>query len=244
MASGFRLLIEKGLDCNETDDSGISVLMFSIMRQQFEIARFLLSLHKIDVDHSLSWGQTAFLMASMTMGGHSIVHLMLLHPHCDVNRKNRDGDSALSLAVRYELVETVHVLLMYNERFDCSGGGLAFLSAVYNGNIEMIDVFLMCRGVDLCVCDVDGSNAVHFAILSGKKGMIKRVLGIEGIDVAKESRKYGTPLILATETGSGYAREMLVKRLAESDLSGNSVMRNQVIAISSLLAVLDEVKQE
>jgi ankyrin repeat protein len=243
MEACVRLLINKGLDCNATNKYGLSVLMYSVMKCRTEVVRFLLSLPNIDVNYCIDWGQSAFLMASTLVEGAPIVHLLLLHPSCNVNHTNYEGHNALSLAIEENMIDIVELILMYADRFDFINkpghkDRYPFLLAIAKGKTRLVEFFLSCRSVDPHVCTDTGLNAVHLALLSRKKKILKMVLGVKGIDVNKGS-SLGTPLMLATQMRNLSLQRLLVKYLSKVD----SQTRNEVIAVSSLLAVLDETKQ-
>ncbi|MCP4723777.1 MAG: MBL fold metallo-hydrolase, partial [bacterium] len=125
-------LFEKGADINAVNNSGMSILHFSLVSEKFDIAEYLIN-NGADVSHADRSGRTALFWAALR-GNSEIVKSLLdkgadaavsdnggttpLHPAveyghfeivkslvekgADVNAHNRSNDTILDVAVTYE----------------------------------------------------------------------------------------------------------------------------------------------
>jgi ankyrin repeat protein len=98
-AEMVRLLVQKGADVNEVDDTGISLLSATVLGNDTKMIRTLLALgaHVNEIDeHSL----TPLMHAALIDYGDTEVVQLLLEAGADPSVKSKDGLTALDLARR------------------------------------------------------------------------------------------------------------------------------------------------
>jgi ankyrin repeat protein len=102
-------LLNKGLDPNGKTSDGNSYLNLTIRFNHLELAELLLkhgaSPNLPDSHHSLA------LHLALLSERSDIVALLLRYPHTDVNISNKNGETALHLAVRNGSIELVQLLI-------------------------------------------------------------------------------------------------------------------------------------
>ena len=100
---------------NMPDSSGSTALMVASYKDHRDIVNFLLR-EGADIDKKNNNGTTA-LMAAVGLGNEEIVRVLLDRGAADPNVRNKDNDTALMIAIRYEQIEVIDDLLLAGASF-------------------------------------------------------------------------------------------------------------------------------
>lgn len=115
------LLLAHGADINAKDKQGQSVLMWSALWNQPEIAQTLLD-KGVSVDVSDNYGNTPLMMAvacphayeflpdNVSRDQITLINILLRHG-ANINATNYKGDTALLMAQRHKMADVTNVLL-------------------------------------------------------------------------------------------------------------------------------------
>ncbi|KAH6912498.1 hypothetical protein BKA70DRAFT_1559020 [Coprinopsis sp. MPI-PUGE-AT-0042] len=106
----FRILVAAGLDVNEQDDKGSTVLTHTLQYGLANPARALLQLEGIDVNQEDMDGRTMLMVLCdeivTGLGRRQTLDSLLQHPSLNINAKNRYGTTAVAHAVARGVLET------------------------------------------------------------------------------------------------------------------------------------------
>jgi ankyrin repeat protein len=209
------------------DDSGVSVLMYAVMRGQAAVVRVLLDpMLGLDINYRSSTGQTAFLMAAMAVGGHPIIRMMAL-AGADVNAKNREGESALSLAMLHYLPESIRAILecpQFTGINEANARGIPpFLGAIGIANVSVLRPFTQSERVDWTVEDAKGRNAAHWAVLTQDIAILKAVAKLPGIAWDRVSDDGHLPISLALRVTDDKIIGIVLQKLSQMDQGGIAI---------------------
>ena len=151
---------------------------------------------------------TALMRA--TYNGHRDVVQLLRERGADVNAKDKDGNTTLSLAVRSGNIALVELLLKQGANMEATAGRFrvtALIEAALNG-WDSIAVILLQAGASVSATNAKGKSALTFAALNGHEGMVKILLD-SGADLQSREDDGSTPFLVAASR----ARVEIVKML-------------------------------
>ena len=149
---------------------------------------------------------TDVLLHAVASSSITSVRQILAVQGIDVNKRDRDGDTALIFASRVGHHETVKLLLAaagidVNKR-DIQHGRTALTFASQRGHHETVKLLLAAAGIDVNSSDNYSDTALIFASRFGYSETVKLLLAAAGIDVNKRDIQYGrTALTLASQRG-------------------------------------------
>jgi len=186
--------IRTGADINFKDDNGYFPLLSAVMKNNYEITKFLIdsgaNLNITSGKHSGKSGVYDYgtaLIFAVKDENYEIVKL-LIDSGADVNIQNEDGKTALMIAAE-------------------------------NGNDKIIKL-LIDAGADVNIESLDKMTAVSYAARYGKNKVLKQLI-TKGADV-NHVHYYGkTALIEAADNGNFDTVKMLVKNGADINHKNN-----------------------
>lgn len=126
------------------------------------------SLENRKLPKPLQWSQLDREMFKAARAGNVDVMRALYGRGVSVTSYNQQGESLLSLAVRYQRVAAVHWLVVHGARVnDANAQGQTPLhAAIAQGNVAITQI-LLDAGADPHVVDANGAGAAQFAVSSG-----------------------------------------------------------------------------
>ena len=192
------LLMEFGVDVNRRDRDDETPLHLAIRRAWFELARILLE-HGADAAAQNNKGKTPLHILSESRindEGNTIDHaLLLLKLGVDVNKRDKDNETPLHMAVRWDQFKLTEILLEH---------GADVL--VENKDGEMPLHILPKRWT--CSEDVSLSHA---------RSLLER-----GVEVNRRNKDGSTPLLLAMMWGRFTLAQILLQRGADANAEDNN----------------------
>jgi ankyrin repeat protein len=183
-----QLLLEDGAEVDAQTDEGESPIMTATLRGQLEIVEILLALsadpHAVD-----TYGSNLMDLA----GASGNVKLAELFQKVGVKTIN-----PLHLAAGIGDFKTVENLLQAGRSINeqDSFGATPLLVATVAGREDMVE-FLLDRSADPLIEAKDGYSLLHGAAFSGKKSLVRKMLGL-GLEI---NQRYGQDKITPTDVG-------------------------------------------
>ncbi len=156
----------------------------------------------------------------------------LLKAGAEVNAKNKDGESALTIAVAYGNIKMAELLLIHGADIDNKDrdGFTPLMRAVFSGDFELVEVLLK-NGASLNLKDNRGLTALNCAASRGASKSLELLLQY-GADIAIPDCDGKTALINAAEMGQTDCAEHLLNSGAQidgQDKSGKTALHYAVI---------------
>lgn len=119
----IKSLLAGGADINKQDENGDTALMYACICSPINIVEFLLSDEhgqKVNVDHENLDGVTALMTTIVNVNDIDTVKLLVEHG-ADINKRNRLGDTVLTIAVEFSPTlnaEVIRYLVDRGAEFD------------------------------------------------------------------------------------------------------------------------------
>jgi hypothetical protein len=163
----FHELLDQGLDINQKDDKGYTLLMYAVRTNHTEIAREIL-LREVDPEARCDAGMSALMLAAA--GGNVEIAKMLLDNIEDPELAMGDGEVAEQLALKngnYEVLEVIRARRR-REHFNKEGQHKvqkhkkSHREHLYAGQTEE-GVEYVCMGEDKRLAAMPGANVVEEA---------------------------------------------------------------------------------
>ena len=163
---------------------------------------FLLDNDALDIDQRNSKGETALMWASRQ--GHTETVQGLIRRGADVNIENEKGSTALYWAVRYGYVEVATLLINKGKARPQTKRKFGLVSPLIvscaYGNVDMVDLMLSQRSIDMNLRIPGGETAMHFAAREGYAVIVSKLIEKGAVvDIADDFGN--TPLLLAVKHG-------------------------------------------
>lgn len=191
-----QLLSSKNFDINRIDnEGGVAALHIATFSENIEAINFISKLPNANIN--VMAYETKLTPLSFAADEGKLQALKcLIAKGADLNLKNRDGFTALMLAVRNDHVECVEELLKH-ENCDVNAvnnkGFNAFMIGIEN--IELVRILI--DKTDLIHETNEGLTALHYACYAGLLEVVQLILAKNVVDVNKPHRNGLTPVQLA-----------------------------------------------
>ncbi|GMG16917.1 unnamed protein product [Aspergillus oryzae var. brunneus] len=223
------LLQKENINVNKQDIHGMTPLHRAILLGNLSIIQQLLNYSSIDLElrgmdgHWGIWNESPPLCVAVMRGRLDIVRLLLLFP-INVNNCNKDGKSALHLAVDNNDHNLVKLLLdqpgIDVNIQDNVENSTPLHNAVELARESIVKLLLGQQGINPNVRDSYGDTALHIAAKFGDPSIAKLLLNKPGLEINMRDHHGQTPLWWATKNN----HLSLVKQLlAESHVDVNTV---------------------
>jgi ankyrin repeat protein len=179
---------------NATNESGISVVLFSLYNGKNEIARLL-----------IDRGARLDLFEASATGTQERVEQLLQKDPEAVNSYSPDGWTALHLAVFFGRVNIVHFLLSKGANIDAPSRNDQLVtplhSALANPHNSAVGQLLIGAGANVNVRQSQGYTPLHYAAANGLDLVVRSLLA-HGVDTTIRNQQGKTAYDLAVERGN------------------------------------------
>ncbi len=217
-----KILLEHGADINKinTSEGGdeVTPLIAAVQCGHVEIVKILLDqgayIDKPEVEHEFTP-----LVAAVQFGHVEIVKILLSSPLVDVDKRRKDGESALFFAIKAKQFSLMELLLERGAMIDFK----SILVAAENGDFKIIERLLK---------DWDGDVNLSLEYLSGRSPLLQaaqsghikivELLLAKGAKIDAVDQLGLTPLFLASAKGHIH----LVQKLLENGANINLPTKN------------------
>jgi len=212
----IRLLLDEGLDVNETTTDGVTALRMASQEGHTEVVKLLLD-RGADVNAKDASGVTALLMASHK--GHTEIVKVLIDKGADVNvvnvKSTGTGSTALIIQSCDGHTEVVRLLLEKGADVNATGDGktTALIIASLKGHKDIVEL-LIDHGADINAKSCDGTTALYMAARFGRLDIVD-VLLLNGAETDAKRKDGETPLCTAAEGGYTDIVRLLIAKDAD-----------------------------
>ncbi|XP_071115840.1 serine/threonine-protein phosphatase 6 regulatory ankyrin repeat subunit B-like [Haliotis cracherodii] len=206
------------------DVSGLSLLHTAAETGNMELAEFLLSKGKVDINTRDASGRTPVMLAAAER--HRDMFNVLTRKQCDLSLKDAQSRGVLHYASQ--------------------GGNLGIVQDVGRKDVNETDIYnktpvsycverghkhifdtLLNKGGDLSVVDTDKNTLLHLASKGGNQAIVEHLLSSGTFDINAVNRDRRTPLLVAAYTGHTDICQHLIVVGADvhrQDYDGNDVV--------------------
>ena len=213
---------DKVWQVDKKDTNGMTALMFAARGGHYECMHVLIHCRGVHVNELDKYSETALMHASRSytdvpiLGDNCII--LLLEKGADIDRQNKNGKTALMIAVENGHVEKTRIFLQngadVNIQDSCRN--TAVMLAVKAGGSRCLSLLIE-AGSDVNAPDRSRFNSLLMLAVSAGNDECVKVLTEAGADVNVNGTGI-TPLILAVESG----HEKCVKQLVKTGADVNS----------------------
>jgi uncharacterized protein len=186
---------------NARNESGISVVLFSLYHGRNEIVRLL-----------IDRGARLDLFEAAASGTQERVEQQLHKDPGAINSYSTDGWTALHLAVFFGRVNIVHFLLSKGANIDAPSKNEQLVtplhSALANPNNSAVGQLLIGAGANLSATQSQGYTPLHYAAVNGLDQVVRSLLA-HGVDASIKDHLGKTAYDLAIEHGKSSTASLL-----------------------------------
>ncbi|KJV92280.1 ankyrin repeat domain-containing protein [Rickettsia bellii] len=202
------LLSFKGLNINEHDENGGTLLDYAITFNKLDIVKKLLSHENIEVNKKNIYGFT-ILEQAINDDKLEIVKLLLSHPDIKFNEKDQLGYTSLDWVIICNKLEIFKVLMPHLDINQKNQDGYTPLEwSIYN-SYEVFQTLLLRPDINVNEENQHGLTPLQLAIIDHNDQMIQALLSHKNIEVS-EKNQYGTPLELVINNSNDTALKLLL----------------------------------
>src|SRR3990167_7884321 len=211
---------------------GDTPLHTAIKLGRIDIIKTLIK-HGADIHHLTSSGHNALTLTA-EQGQAEIVELLITHYHADVNTQDRDGATALMLAIEKNHENVVDVLLKngadysialrsntsYHKHFNVVAGDTPLHAAIKLGRIDIVTVLIINRDTKAPTQNnVSGHNALALAARQGQAEIAELLITHYHANVNARDASGATAVMFATENGYKNVVDVLLKNGADCSIA-------------------------
>ncbi|XP_048251522.1 serine/threonine-protein phosphatase 6 regulatory ankyrin repeat subunit A-like [Haliotis rufescens] len=221
-------LEEKGSSMLLVDVSGLSLLHTAAETGNLELAEFLLSKGKVNINTRDDSGRTQVMLAAAA--GQRIMFEFLTKNQCDLSLKDTESRGVLHYASQggnFGIVQGVGYQDV-NETDICNKTPVS--NCVERGHKHIFDTLLNTGG-DLSVLDTDKNTLLHLASKGGNQAIVEHLLSSGMFDINAVNRDRRTPLLVAAYNGHTDICQHLI--VAGADLHRQDYNGNDVVLVAA-----------
>jgi ankyrin repeat protein len=219
-SSAMRVLLENKLVCQKINDQNkAGQTPFNLAIEKNNKRMFHLLLEKIeDPTVADEKGDTPLLCAVRVRNISAMKVLLENELVCQkINDSNKDGYTALSLAIRKKDKEMVRLLLEEGANPNCFYNKMysPLMRAAYDGDIEIFEMLLKNKAL-VNLANNQKATPLHIAVWKKQTQMVQRLLSLGAdINFFNPDYNYETALSIAQEMGYGELEILLIQHGAK-----------------------------
>ncbi|XP_046342732.2 serine/threonine-protein phosphatase 6 regulatory ankyrin repeat subunit A-like isoform X2 [Haliotis rufescens] len=217
-------LEEKGSSMLLVDVSGLSLLHTAAEAGNVELAEFLLSKGKIDINTRDASGRTPVMLAAAA--GHRIMFEFLTKKQCKLSIKDTKTRGVLHYASQGGNLGIVQDVVYQDVNETDSYNKTPVSYCVERGHKHIFDTLFNTAG-DLLLVDTDKNTLLHLASKGGNQAIVEHLLSSGMFDINAVNRDRRTPLLVAAYSGHTDICQHLIVAGADvhrQDYDGNDVV--------------------
>ncbi|MEY4464105.1 MAG: hypothetical protein RLZZ81_1076 [Pseudomonadota bacterium] len=213
-----------------------NAFIYGIYHSNLEIINYLLSLEKTNINEKGTDDNT-LLHHAIYSNKPEIVELLLKHGNIDINVKNFQGHTPLTLTISIvggnpTIVELLLKYQSINVNEKDSNGYTPLHQAINFNKPEIAELLINHSKVNVNEKDQYGDTPLHQAINSNKPEIVKLLLKHESIDVNEKNSNAYTPLHQAINSNKPEIAELLINHskvnVHEKDQYGNTPLHQAI----------------
>lgn len=212
----IKLLLEKGLEVNDKDQSGQTPLHFAVFRESFELVEFLLK-NGAGVDEVTNVKKARPIFLAVSHKCKEIVKL-LLASGANISHQDNNGNNVLHRAVLLSTDNEEMVRILLDSGADTNtrnNEGYSPLHLAIKMESKKIVEILLNSGADIELplendTDYNGCTALTLAVRFGGQEEVAKMLIDKGANVNVQDRAWASPLFFAVVEGHQGIAKMLL----------------------------------
>lgn len=215
----IKMLIDKNSDPNvPVDDTGNTILMFLIMKNDFSMIKYLVEHGKnININQKNHLGHNAFTYA-LKCNNFEIINY-LIQKRIDIHQEDDYGNDMI-MYTTCNLNPGYFIKFIQNEKHEninkCNHGKETYLIMAAKMNNERVIDAILDMNADVNLQDSQGNTALHFAASQGNVETISKLVRHQA-DVEIQNYKHETPIMVACRFNQADAIKALLDYGANTD---------------------------
>jgi len=238
-ASKIQKLISDGIDINQIDEKGRTILFSLVAKRKIEAIRILLN-NGIDINIEDSYGRT--VLAEAVSKGDGMMIRFLLDNGASVNHKNSSNRTILQDVALEGDFKVFRILLNYNPDFNLKDNynKTVLFDAVDGGNVNIVKEVIH-NIEDINLTDENKQTVLYNSVLK-EDTEVAETLILNGIDINHRD-KFGQN-ILFNAILLGEENIDLIKLLVKKGINLNDVDNSNKTILDEILHILDLQKMK
>lgn len=232
-----QLFLQYGIDINETDDFGRSVLVYAINGNKPEMVLYLLS-HGADVRLQDMYGQTPLYYCVQTKNFECVT--LLRNVGANPMTMASNGTTPLSLAFKESLALTEAVLGNDTTLQNTDGNTPIQIAIIENASIDIVE-HLLTKNYPLDKRNKDGNTALFLAVQGNKEKIIDLLLR-NGADAFLANTESHSPVTLVLNNHKSFL-DLFAKNLKQkADAIGDTFLHyaSRLSDVETVAYLIDE----
>lgn len=191
-------------DWNSSNKEGYSIIHYVCFLGMLDKVKTLVESKTVDINEPATDAKQSTPLHMAVLGNHvDVVKYLVDLPDCNVDAEDKNGETALTLAISVKNLELVRIFVAKTKNLvgvDILGNSLIHYAS-YLGMKDKVKE-LLDLGVDINERTIyGGSTPLHYAIKGKQNDMFLFLITIDGCDLEAETQKGITPQALIQTMG-------------------------------------------
>ena len=221
-----KMLLDAGANINAKDNLGKTPIMLIIPQKRITETYQLLIRYKADLNQADTYGDTVLHTATMLRAGSDVIKLLKTNG-ADINARNKEGVTPLTIAIQSEDIKTIKYLTANGASIHTQDThGKSPLSMAFEMSNEVFEATL--NEGNCNTQDSEGNTPLHIALLNGAPmSKIQHIIGLTQ-DVNIRNKNGDSPLYIAAVNNMEQVGKLLLEKGADifsTNKDNNSPLR-------------------
>ena len=221
-----KMLLDAGANINAKDNLGKTPIMLIIPRNIIEETYQLLIRYRADLNQADTYGDTVLHTATMLHAGSNIIKNLTTNG-ADINARNKEGVTPLTIAIQSEDIQTIKYLTANGASIHTQDThGKSPLSMAFEMSNEVFEATL--NESNCHTQDSEGNTPLHIALINNAPmAKIQHIIGLTN-DVNIRNKNGDSPLYLAASKNMEQVGVLLLEKGADifsTNKDNNSPLR-------------------
>ena len=221
-----QMLLDSGANINAKDNLGKTPIMLIIPRNKIEQTYNLLIRYRADLNQADTYGDTVLHTATMLHAGSNIIRTLTTNG-ADINARNKEGVTPLTIAIQSEDLQTIKYLTANGASIHTQDThGKSPLSMAFEMSNDVFEATL--NESNCHTQDSEGNTPLHIALINNAPmSKIQHIIGLTQ-DVNIRNKNGDSPLYLAASRNMEQVGKLLLEKGADifsTNKDNNSPLR-------------------